>query len=277
MKSVKSILPLVFHAMLLLVPSFVPAAEVLRIAITTTTESSGIARVLNESFTEQTGIRTHTVIHGSGQALRTAKDGNVDVVMAHAPALEKTFIDEGWGIERKPVMHNDFVIVGPANDPAGIAGSKSGAGAFGRIAAAEQRFVSRSDNSGTHIKENLLWKLAGQSPEDHWYIPAGAGMGKVLTMADNIGAYTLCDRGTYLAFKNIIALTLLYEGDEILYNPYHIIIVNPDKHPHTKIDLARKYVQFITGDKGQQIISDYLIDGKKAFNPGVIEDDNPTN
>ncbi|HSR62890.1 MAG TPA: substrate-binding domain-containing protein [Gammaproteobacteria bacterium] len=277
MKSIKLLLLLVIHAVLLLPPTFVSADELLRIAITTTTESSGIARVLNKSFTEQTGIRIHTVIHGSGQALRTAKDGNVDVVMAHAPELEKTFIDKGWGIERKPVMQNDFVIVGPIDDPADVKNSKSAAVAFGRIAESEQRFVSRNDISGTHIKENLLWRLAGVSPEGNWYIPAGAGMGKVLTMADNIGAYTLCDRGTYLAFKNRLALVLLYEGDEILYNPYHIMIVNPDKHPHTKINLARKYMQFITGEKGQQIISDYRINGKRAFNPGVIEDGNRTN
>jgi tungstate transport system substrate-binding protein len=250
--------------------STVNAEERLRMATTTSTDNSGLLSVLNPPFEKQNDVKVDVIAVGTGKALRLGMNGDVDLVFVHAPKAEQSFVDEGYGIDREPVMHNDFILLGPENDPAGLKGTKNLADALIRITNAKVTFVSRGDDSGTHKKEKQLWQMASIAPEGDWYLSVGQGMGTVLRIATDKQAYTLSDRGTYLAYKDKTSLGIVYEKDATLNNPYHVILVNPEKHPHTRVDLARKYSEYIRGRKAQRIIGGFRKGGELLFYPDVI-------
>jgi tungstate transport system substrate-binding protein len=260
-----------FYLSLSLVITPVYAEEFLRLATTTSTENSGLLARLNPEFEKVTGIKIHVIAVGTGKALRLAEDGDVDMVLVHAPDAEQDFVDAGYGVERRPVMHNDFILLGPVTDPARVANSGSITEAMSRIAKIQALFVSRGDDSGTHKKEKLIWTLAGIQPGGQWYISVGQGMGQVLQLAYEMQAYTLSDRGTYLAYQGKTDLKIVFENGDILLNPYHIILVNPERHPHTKIESARQYSDFISGEQGQAVIRNFKVNGKTLFYPDVIK------
>ena len=253
--------------------SFQSQAEVerLKMATTTSTDNSGLLAVLNPPFEKKHNVKLDVISVGTGKAIRLGMNGDVDLIFVHAPGAEKKFIGEGYGVEREPVMHNDFVIVGPANDPVGLKKAKNIQEAMHLLMEKEHNFISRGDDSGTHKKEKSLWKMADGLPSGSWYLAVGQGMGIVLRIADDKEAYTLTDRGTYLAYKDKMKLTVLFENDEALFNPYHVIMVNPEKHSHTKIDLARKYSEFIRGKEGQDLIRNFKVNGELLFHPDVIK------
>ncbi|MGB1801071.1 MAG: ABC transporter permease [Gammaproteobacteria bacterium] len=240
--------------------------QTLRLAITTTTQDSGLMTKLNPVFEKEYNVKVNVITVGSGQALRLAEQGDVDIVLTHAPEDEKRFIQSGFGLERHQVMHNDFIIIGPATDPAKIKDTQSINEAFNNLFTNKFKFISRADESGTHKKEQAIWKQTSLVPEGAWYIKAGSGMGSVLLLANEEQAYTLTDRGTYLAFKERLNLTIQFQGDDFLYNPYHVIAVNPEKHGHINSSLAEKYIAFLTGEKGQTIINDFKLHGQQLFN-----------
>jgi ABC-type tungstate transport system permease subunit/ABC-type tungstate transport system substrate-binding protein len=239
--------------------------ETLRLAITTTTENSGLISVINPVFENEQNVKIKVITVGSGQALRLGEQGDVDVLLTHAPEDEKQFVKSGYGIERYPVMHNDFILVGPKNDPANIKSSNSISEAFNNLLLSRNKFISRGDDSGTHKKELSIWKHSKLLPEGDWYVQSGTGMGSVLLLANEQQAYTLTDRGTYLAFKERINLDIHYQGDSFLHNPYHIIAINSQKHGHVNNVLAEKYIAFITGEKAQKIINDYKLHEQQLF------------
>ncbi len=242
------------------------AEERLKMSTTTSTQDSGLLKVLLPPFEKQYNCKVDVIAVGTGQALKLGEAGDVDVVFVHARKLEDKFVADGFGINRKDVMYNDFVIIGPNNDPAGIAKAKTAAEAMKLIAAKQATFVSRGDKSGTHMKELDLWKAAGTDPKGSWYIEAGQGMGPVITMATERRGYTLTDRGTYNAFKGQKTdLAIVFQGEKGLFNPYGIIAVNPAKFPHVKHDLAMKLINYITGPKGLKIISSYKAHGEPVF------------
>ena len=239
----------------------------LRLATTTSTENSGLLEVLIPPFEEAFGFRVDVIAVGTGKALRLAERGDVDLVLVHAPAAEEAFVEAGFGLERRPVMYNDFVILGPTEDPARVAESRSAAAAFARIARARAPFVSRGDDSGTHKKERALWQRAGIQPAGPWYLDAGQGMAATLTMAYEKQAYTLTDRGTYLALRDILDLVVLYQGDPELLNPYHVIVVNPARHPHVRAREARTLAAWLTSPQAQGIIAGFRNRGEVLFHP----------
>ena len=240
--------------------------KVITLATTTSTENSGLLDILLPEF-EKTGITIKVMPMGTGQALRTAREGNCDVVLVHAPQAEQEFVDQGWGVNRRQAMYNDFVIAGPNEDPAKIRGMRSASGALKKIAAARQVFVSRGDSSGTHQKENEIWVVASLEPSGKWYCSVGNGMGQTLTMAEEMGGYVLTDRATYIKFRRKIGLEVMVEGDELLHNPYAVIAVNPQRHKHAKYELAMKFIEFLTSDVGQKLIADYRLDEETLFHP----------
>lgn len=268
--------------------------KTIKMSTTTSTRDSGLLDVLLPAFEKETGITVHVIAKGTGAAIRDGMDGNVDIIFVHAIDLENQFIADGYGVRRYPVMHNDFIIIGPAGDPAGIAGIEDAAAAFAKIARSDAVFISRGDESGTHVKEQELWRKADAVlktetrkylttgkpvtgsitfPADmkERYLSIGQGMGATLTMTAEKQAYTLADRGTYLEYKlgreQGLDLEILYEGDPILANPYGIIPVNPEKHPHVKYDMARQLAEWITSPRGQAMIADYKIHGQALFFP----------
>jgi tungstate transport system substrate-binding protein len=242
------------------------AEERLKMSTTTSTENSGLLKVLLPPLEEQAGCKVDVIAVGTGKALKLGEAGDVDVVLVNARKLEDKFVDNGFGVNRKDVMYNDFVILGPENDPAGVRGVKSAAEALAKIAAAQAPFVSRGDESGTHQKEKELWQQAGVAPAGSWYSEAGQGMGEVIIMATQKRGYTLADRGTYNAFKKEKTdLKIVFEGEKGLFNPYGVIAVNPEKFSHVKYDLAMKFIDYITGPVGQKIIADYKVDGDPIF------------
>ena len=245
----------------------------LTLATTTTTENSGLMGHLLPLFEAGTGIEVRVVLHGTGQVLRAARAGDVDLFIAHDKEAELAFLAQGYGIERRDLMSNDFVIVGPADDPAGINGMTDAAQALARIAASSASpFVSRGDDSGTHRAERRLWQAAGIDPSaasGEWYLEAGAGMGSTLNIAAGRGAYTLTDRGTWLSFGNRGDLVILTAGDPRLFNQYGITLVNPSRHPYVKAAEARAFFDWITGPDGQRAIAAYQIDGEQPFHPNA--------
>lgn len=249
------------------IPPGAPAAERLRLATTTSTENSGLLAAIHPSFERQQSVTVDVIAVGSGKALALARNGDVDVVLAHDPAAEEAFVADGAGIDRRAVMHNDFVIVGPIADPADIRSAGAAGEAMRRIAAAGQPFASRGDRSGTHVKELALWQAAGVAPAGRWYLATGQGMGPVLQIAGDKQAYTLADRGTWAAYRKQLELALLYAGDPVLANPYHVIRVNAARHPHVQAALAQAYADFLTGPEGQALIGGFLIDGEQVFVP----------
>jgi tungstate transport system substrate-binding protein len=240
-----------------------------RLATTTSTENSGLLDDLLPRFRKASGYEVHVIAVGTGKALRMGRDGDVDLVLVHAPAAEQKFVDEGFGEQRLPVMFNDFVIVGPEDDPAGIAGAGSAAEALARIAAGEGVFVSRGDDSGTHKKERAIWSQSGVSPSGAWYREAGQGMGKVLQMADELGAYTLTDRGTWIAYRDKSRLKVAYQGHEELFNPYAIIEVSSQRYPDLNHAGARALIEWIRGLDGQEAIAAYRKGGEQLFTPSA--------
>lgn len=241
----------------------------MRLATTTSTENTGLLDDLMPRFKTATGYEVHVVAVGTGKALRMGRDGDADVVLVHAPAAEQAFVDAGYGEKRVPVMYNDFVVVGPSADPAGLAQSSSTADAFGRIAKTQSLFVSRGDDSGTHKKELGIWRAAGAAPEGRWYREAGQGMGKVLQMADELGAYTLTDRGTWLAYRDKSRLEIRYQGDQQLHNPYAIIEVSAKRYPELNHEGAQALIEWLTGTEGQNAIGAFRRSGEQLFTPAA--------
>ena len=265
---------------------------------TTSTQASGLLDVLLPELAKDTGIRVKVIAKGTGAAIRDGVDGNVDVIFVHARTREYKFVNNGYGTRRYAVMHNDFVILGPPDDPAKIKGVDNAASALKNIAISDALFISRGDDSGTHTKEQELWKSSGLvlgnetytimkkgkrrevrflHPKQlgQRYLSIGQGMGKTITFADEKRAYTLADRGTYIKYKlgrDIgIDLDVLFQGDPGLANPYGVIPVNPKKHPHVRYDLAKEFVQWLVSSRGQSVIANYKLHGKQLFYPDVLE------
>ncbi len=297
MKQGRFILLTVIFATLLLVGPVCGAEKVLKMSTTTSTQSSGLLDILLPEFEKDEGIKVKVIAKGTGAAIRDGIDGNVDIIFVHAKAREQKFVSDGYGSKRYAVMHNDFVILGPASDPAGIKGMKDAAAALKKVAAAKAKFISRGDDSGTHTKEQYLWKatslpLVQQSqsivkkgkkkdvvstkPAESasWYYSIGQGMGKTITFADEKQGYVLADRGTYIKYKYgkqpAIELDVLCEGDELLANPYGIIPINPQTHVHVQHDMAVKFAEWLIAPKGQKMINDYRLMGKQLFYPDAI-------
>jgi tungstate transport system substrate-binding protein len=240
------------------------------VASTTSTEQSGLFKHILPIFEIETGIKVRVVAQGTGQALDTGRRGDADVVFVHDRAAELNFVEEGHGIERREVMYNDFVVVGPDADPAGIKGGKDTVAAFKAIAAAKAPFASRGDKSGTHAAELRFWHAAGidvAKEKSGWYRETGSGMGPTLNTAAAMNAYTLADRGTWLAFKNRQSLVVAVEGDETLFNQYGVMLVNPARHAHVKQDLGMAFIDWITSPEGQAAIAGYKIGGEQLFFP----------
>jgi len=243
----------------------------LRLATTTSTADSGLLDVIIPPFEKANRATVDILAVGTGQAIDAGRRGDADVLMVHDRAKEDKFMAEGYGSVRKDVMYNDFVIIGPPADPAGIKGLKSAAEAFAKIARSRATFISRGDESGTHGKEKALWARVGITPDIRggWYLSIGEGMGETLTMANDKRAYTLSDRATYLSRKDKLEVVILVEGDLLLFNPYGVIIVNPDKHPNVNYELARKFVDYLTSYQTQKLISQFGVDrfGQPLFFP----------
>lgn len=240
------------------------------IASTTSTEQSGLFGHILPIFTKKTGIQVRVVAQGTGQALKTAEQGNADVVFVHDRVAELKFAEAGWGIDRREVMYNDFIIVGPKSDPAKVAGSKDVVAAYKQIAAAKAPFASRGDSSGTHAAELRIWKEAGidvKTAGTGWYRETGSGMGPTLNTASGMNAYAFSDRGTWLSFKNRGDLVISVEGDVKLFNQYGVMLVNPAKHAHVKVAEGRAFVDWITSKEGQDAIASYKIEGQQLFFP----------
>jgi len=254
-----------------------PKVKDVILATTTSTVDTGLLDVLIPRFEEKTGYKVKTIPAGSGQALAMGEKGEADVLLVHSPKKETPLVDSGVAINRKLVMHNDFVIVGPADDPAGIKGLKSSTDAFKKIAEKKAVFVSRGDNSGTHTKELDIWKQAGMTPEGTWYQQSGQGMGQTLLMTSEKKGYTLTDRGTFLAQQKNIKLAILVEGDKALLNIYHVMQVNPQKFSKVNAEGAKAFVEFMVSPETQKIIADFGKDryGQALFVPdaGKSEDE----
>jgi len=242
------------------------AGERLRMSTTTSTENSGLLKVLLPPFEKKYNCTVDVISVGTGKALKLGETGDVDVVLVHARALEDAFVAAGFGVNRRDVMYNDFIIIGPANDPAKVRSAKTAAEAFRLIAAAHAPFISRGDESGTHQKEKELWKAAAMKPAGSWYVESGQGMGEVITMATERRAYTLADRATYNAYRSgKTDLKTVFEGEKGLFNPYGVIAVNPKRFPHVKSDLAMKFINYITGPEGQGVIASFKAHGEPVF------------
>ena len=243
----------------------------LLLATTTSTEDSGLLDAILPVFEEMYNAEVDVIAVGTGQALALGENGDADVILVHARAREDAFVEDGFGTERYDVMFNDFVIVGPANDPANVADAETAAEALQLIADEEAFFVSRGDDSGTHTKERGLWELAELEPDDGWYISAGQGMGAVLNMANEFQAYTLTDRGTYIARKaEDLDLEILFEGDSELANPYGVIPINPDLHTDVNFELAQQFVDWLMSVETQQLIADFKVDDQQLFFPNSV-------
>ncbi|MDO9524638.1 MAG: extracellular solute-binding protein [Gemmobacter sp.] len=249
----------------------VPAAaqDFITVASTTSTENSGLFGHILPMFQTETGIEVRVIAQGTGQALETGRRGDADVVFVHARAAEEKFVAEGYGVQRFDVMYNDFVIVGPAGDPAKTKEAATAAAAMAAIAASGVAFASRGDDSGTHVAEKALWKAAGLEPSGAWYLSTGSGMGATLNTAAQVPAYALADRGTWLSFANPGALEIMFEGDPVMFNPYGIILVNPAKHPHVKAEQGQKFIDWVVSEAGQQAIAGFSVNGKQLFFPGA--------
>jgi tungstate transport system substrate-binding protein len=257
-------------------------------ATTTSTYDSGLLDYLNPMFTKETGIEVKVVSMGTGAAIRAGENGDADLILVHDPDGEKQFVAEGYGVDRREVFYNDFILLGPPGNPAGIVETDSANEAFSKIAASESTFISRGDDSGTHRREQSLWRDTGLvleekedmiikngkevpvryiKPSGDWYLSIGQGMGAALNMAHEKGTYVLADRGTYLSYKADLDLVIANQGDASLVNQYGIIAVNPEKHPEIKFDLAMEYIDWICSDEGQKAIGAYEKEGEILFHP----------
>ncbi len=244
--------------------------HIIRLATTTSTDNSGLLGIILPAFEKNMGYKVQVIAVGTGKALRMGQDGDVDVVLVHAPAAEEKFVADGYGVNRRSVMYNDFVIVGPKNDPAGIHGMQDAAAALKRITEKDIPFVSRGDDSGTNKKELELWKAAGVTPSGSWYRAVGQGMEETLLMTGEMNGYTLSDRGTWLAIKDKLPLEILVQGDPRLFNPYGIIAVNPARYPDVNYFGAMDLIAWITSVPGQHLIRDFKINDKPLFIPTAV-------
>jgi tungstate transport system substrate-binding protein len=256
-------------ALLLLGPLPATAQRFITVASTTSTEQSGLFGHILPVFTRETGIEVRVVALGTGQALDVGRRGDADVVFVHDTAAEERFVAEGFGVRRFAVMFNDFVIAGPAADPARVAGLRDVVEAYRRIAAAGAPFISRGDRSGTHAAELRLWQAAGIQPSGAWYREIGQGMGPALNMASAQDAYVFTDRGTWLSFRNRGSLRILVEGDQRLFNQYGVMLVNPARHPHVKAADGQAFVDWLVSPAGQAAIASYQVGGEQLFFPNA--------
>ncbi len=257
----KTILAAAFSAVL----AVAAHAEDMKMSVTTSFANSGLADVLLPEIKKDTGINVQLLIVGTGQALKLGAQGDVDAVLVHAKPAELAWLAEGNGTHRREIMYNDFIIVGPSDDPAGAGGADKATDALAAIAAAKVPFVSRGDNSGTHKMELRLWKSAGIAPEGDWYRAVGQGMGAALNTAAGMNAYIMSDRASWLKFANKGDLKLVYEGDPILFNQYAYMPVNPEKHPHARNDLANTLEAWLVSDRAKELIDGYTLNGEKLF------------
>ncbi|MEE9324222.1 MAG: substrate-binding domain-containing protein [Dehalococcoidia bacterium] len=245
------------------------------LATTTSTYDSGLLDFIIPPFEQAYNVKVRVIAAGTGQALALGRSGDVDALLVHAPEKEKTFVDEGYGVNRQYVMYNDFVIIGPEEDPAGIRGLNGAADAFAKIAETGYTFISRGDESGTHTKEKAIWQEAGLTPPERegWYLSIGQGMGATLTTANEKRAYTLSDRGTYLSRSNI-DLVILMEGDEILFNPYHVMGVSPEMFPNVQDELTNLFIQYLISPETQEMIAEFGVEtfGQPLFIPVRLEE-----
>jgi tungstate transport system substrate-binding protein len=247
-------------------------AKFIIVQSTTSTQNSGLFEYILPIFTKRTGIEVRVVAVGTGHALKNAENGDGDVVLVHSKPDEEKFVADGWGVKRYDVMYNDFIIVGPATDPAKIAGLKDAVQAFKQIANAKAPFVSRADDSGTNKAEIRLWQEAGidaKASSGSWYLESGSGMGATLNTAVGKQAYTLTDRGTWLSFANKDDLKVLVEDDPKLFNQYGVILVNPAKYPNVKVKEGQAFIDWLIGPEGQAAIANYKIDGQQLFFPNA--------
>ncbi len=252
--------------------------ETLTLTTTTSTYDTGLLDEVNAAFEDRYGVEVEAVAQGTGAALETGRAGDSDVVMVHARSLEDEFIRDGYGVNRRDLMFNDFIVVGPDDDPAGIDGMDRVTAAFQAIAESESTFISRGDNSGTHAKELAIWDEAGVESGGEWYREAGSGMGEVLNQANQTPGYTLADRGTYLSQQSELDISIRVEGaieggPELLANPYGIVAVNPGVHENVNYDLAMSYIGFITSREGQNIIEEYTVEDEQLFFPEAVSED----
>jgi tungstate transport system substrate-binding protein len=262
-----------------LIASVYAAPVHLKLATTTSTVDSGLLDILLPPFEEFVYMRSGKLFNikvdvisvGSGKAIELGQNGDVDVLLTHSPAAEAKFVQDGYGVNRRDVMYNDFIILGPTSDPVKIKGMKDVVAAFKKIADQKAFFISRADKSGTDVKEKDIWKTTGITPDKPWYIEAGLVMGATLQMADEKQAYVLTDRGTYLNYKGKIGLEIVCEGDPLLFNPYTTIALNPEKFPHVKYMEAMLFIAWITSVEGQKIIREYQIGGEQLFYPVAIK------
>jgi tungstate transport system substrate-binding protein len=243
--------------------------EIIKLSTTTSTENSGLLKYLLPDFEARTNTRVHVISVGTGKALEMAKNGDVDVTLVHARPSEDKFVAEGHGVNRRDVMYNDFIIVGPTSDPAGVKGSRDVLKALKQITDSRAKFISRGDNSGTDQMEKAYWKEVGAKPEGSAYVSAGLGMGEVLNMAAEMQAYTLTDRATYGAYRAKTGLAVVVEGDPKMFNPYGIIAVNPARHKDVNYKGAMQLIEWITSDEGQKKIAGYKVDGQQLFFPSA--------
>ncbi len=263
---------LVAVALLSVSSASLAADKFIVVSSTTSTEQSGLFAYLLPIFQKKTGIEVRVVAQGTGQALDQGRRGDADVVFVHDKLAEEKFLAEGWGVQRYEVMYNDFVLVGPKDDPAKVDGGKDIAAAFQKIEKSQAPFVSRGDKSGTHSAELRIWKVAGvdlDKAKGPWYRDTGSGMGPALNTAASMNAYILSDRGTWLAFKNRRDLKIVVEGDVRLFNQYGVMLVNPAKHAHVKKELGQKFIDWLISDEGQKTIGEYKIDGQQLFFPNA--------
>ena len=261
------------HAFLTIMLALLVAAPALardiKMATTTSTENSGLLKVLLPKYEAKCNCKVNVISVGTGKAMELGKNGDVDVVLVHAREAEDKFVAEGSGVNRKDVMYNDFILVGPKSDPSGVKAQKDVVGAFKLLSAGKSRFISRGDNSGTDQMEKSYWKQAGVTPAGNWFVSAGVGMGEVLTMAGEMQGYTLSDRATYAAYRAKTGLDIVLAGDTKMFNPYGIIAVNPKKYPGLNYDGAMDLINWITSPDGQKTIADFKVSGEQMFFPSA--------
>lgn len=269
MKRFNQLVSAVILTLLLAGTTWASDKNIIRLATTTSTANSGLLDYLLPKFEQKCSCKVHVISVGTGKALKLGEDGNVDVVLVHARPAEDTFIAAGHGIDRRDVMYNDFILIGPHNDPAKIRDEKDVVSAMKKIAQSQSKFVSRGDDSGTDKMEKNYWKIANMKPEGKWYFSAGQGMGEVLQMSGEMRAYTLTDRGTYISYRDKIGLPILLQGDERMFNPYGIIAVNPKKYPDANYKGATELINWITSPQGQQLIGSFKVGGEQLFVPSA--------
>lgn len=244
-------------------------ARGIRLSTTTSTENSGLLKQLLPAFEARHHVKVQVISVGTGKALELGKNGDVDAVLVHARPAEEKFVAEGHGVNRRDVMYNDFILVGSKDDPLGLRGSRDVIGAFRKLGEGRAKFISRGDNSGTDQMEKAYWRDAGVAPRGAWFISAGLGMGEVLTMAGEMGAYTLSDRATFGAYRAKTGLDILVQGDPKMFNPYGIIAVNPQKYPDINYEDAMKLIEWITSPEGQALIASFKVKGEQLFFPSA--------